>query len=504
MISVLLILLIPIIFGSILLSLLAGKVPDRFFLIEKIALSFALGLAGIVLTIYFLGILNIPITFINSVISMSVLSALCLIYIIPSRSFIITFADLKPTWEKPAAIEIILLLLIAVKTAFVFFSALIKPMIDVDAFQYYSIIAKGIFYDKSFTLPYLQQFLGDDKPLFPYLTQGWVLLCLDKVNDQYLKLIPAVLFLLLLVIFYSVIRKSTPRKYALFFTWLLSTLPFIIYHATTAYADLTITFYYCVGTFYLFLAMKEQIEKKPLPVSYLLIGAGFTGLTMWVKKAGLILMGINIFVFLIFILLNKKNLFPRYTKPMLAAFLLLTLIISPLIFSGKVSALSGVIQKFTAAGTGKVINSAPAAGEQENRLPVVAGMFLTKAFLYGDWQLLWGLFIFAIIFFYKSAFSQPFGYLLTIILLDSASVFMNFYSSDYFKYLLDGTLLDRLVMNSMPLMLFFCAFLFGAHFKGEIPVPKIAEDEASKHQHSLRERRGKPKKFNQNRQQDKI
>jgi len=92
-----------------------------------------------------------------------------------------------------------------------------------------------------------------------------------------------------------------------------------------------------------------------------------------------------------------------------------------------------------------------------DKTDIVFSTFLRKLFLYADWHLLWLLFSITLIFFYKKAFSKPLIFLLAIILLDISALFVQFRFGASFTWILDGTLLDRLVMNYVPLVLYFCA-----------------------------------------------
>lgn len=448
------VLLIPTIFGFLLLSLLLQQKNAHFLVLEKLSQSFALGLGAIALIMYGLGIVGFRIDLINICICIIVLSVPILTYCLKNQCLAIKSAELKFSWPDLGVWGNLLLGLISLKVIFVFFSGLIKPLIDCDAFQFYSIVAKGLFYDKSFTLAYLQQFIGD-KPLLPFLAQGWTFIGMGMVNDAYLKLIPAVLFLCLLIIFYSVLRRSLDRNYALLFTWLLSTLPFLVYHATTAYADLTITFFYSVGTFYLFLFMQEYSKKKQFNPSYLFLTACFLGLTVWAKKAGLVLAGIELIMLSIFLFINKAKLNKDHLKQIVIAGTIFVLLVTPWLAMGRLGSLTNVVRSMAKAG--QIDQAAPTNAGDEGKIGVMLEVFSKKLFLYGDWMLLWPMLIITMLFFYKRSFSPPYVLLLAIIFLDVLSLFVQFGSGETFRWLLDGTLLDRLAMNSTPVVLLFSA-----------------------------------------------
>jgi hypothetical protein len=253
-----LVLLLPLVAGSLLLSLFPLK--KDLYLAEKLALSFLAGVALVVMIMFFLSLSHVPVDRLTILITLLVLSAVAGWYLVGKRSFLFDFSEmgdslkLAPRGFSPAGS--LLLALIAVKTIYLFFVTLVKPVVDIDAINMYSVGAKGIFYSKSFLTPFVFERLYG-KPLFPYLSQAGVLIGLGTFNDCLIKVLTPVMFLCLLIIFYSALRRYFSRLAALGFTFLLSTLPFMIFHAATAYSDFPQMVYYSLGAIYLFLFMKE-------------------------------------------------------------------------------------------------------------------------------------------------------------------------------------------------------------------------------------------------------
>ncbi len=481
---ILLTILIPLILGITILSLFSLR---NYYFWEKLALSFCAGLGILTIIMFLMVKFGIPLTLINILIITIGLIVLISIYrlkphikmwginkkniphtsvwgsqqppLFTKNEILQAFSFLK---QKYSAFEYFLFISISLKVLYVSFSALIKPLVDVDSFQFYSIVAKGIFYDKTFTLPYLQQFMGD-KPLFPFLAQGWSFISLQSSNDALFKIIYPVLFVCFLIIFYSVLRKSYKRLYSLLFTFLLSTLPFFIYHLTTAYSDSTITIYYSIATLYLFAFMKDSEQNQ----ENLFMAAIFTGLTIWAKKAGLVLCSVNIFVLLVYLGIKFKSIdkSPHQSvwcgdkqmwKKVIIAALLFLMVSGPWLITGQFGTIINVSKSIL--GLNPATETIVAQQTQpEGNYAMVLQIFLKKLFLYADWHLLWLLFIVSILFFYKNVFKMPQILLLIIIILDLLALFLQFGTGETFKWLLDGTLLDRLVMPITPVALLFCA-----------------------------------------------
>jgi hypothetical protein len=237
--------------GLVLFSLM--KEPDKFHPLEKVALSFAIGLGFVSAIMLFFTFLKIPLSR-NTLFPFIVASCLA-IYLIKFRDTGLSrfFGGLRWVFDlridfKKDALSVVLALYIAVKVAIVFFEALIKPVVDIDAISMYSFVAKAIFIDKVFNTTYLNVGV-QDKPLFPYLTQAWIAMGINDFNDCLIKIIGPILFLSFALIIFSVLRRGgASRAFSLFFAALFVSMPFISYHASTAYADLTMTFYYAAST----------------------------------------------------------------------------------------------------------------------------------------------------------------------------------------------------------------------------------------------------------------
>jgi len=442
--------------GLFVLSALLGHKASELGSWEKIALALLLGLGTLTIIMFLLGKAGISLNLFNILLAASALALVLAVYLLRIKSFCVTIAEFKV--KTLTAVDWLLVSLIALKTVFVFFSALIKPVVDIDAFQQYAIVAKGVFYDGSFTLPYLQQFIGD-KPLLPFLAQGWALLGLGSVNDSLIKVFSPTLFLCLLVIFYAALKRYYSRTQSLLFTFLASTFPFIVYHATTAYADVPITVYYGAATIYLYLFMKELHQgNRSKADTLLLIALSLLGIAVWAKKAALVLAGINLVMLAIFLFFNRIQLDRTTWRSIAGALLIFLLFAGPWLVLGQFGSIAAVVTGlFHSQATSAGAATAAAAEQTGNKAEMIVSIFSRKLFLYADWHLLWALVICSMVFFYRRVFSQPLVYLLAIIGLGLLSLFVQFGSGETFRWLLDGTLFDRLAMNSVPAALFFCA-----------------------------------------------
>jgi 4-amino-4-deoxy-L-arabinose transferase-like glycosyltransferase len=459
-----LVLLLPVAAGLLFLSFFPLK--KELFFVEKLALAFLTGSILIVMMMFFLALLRIPVDRISLLITLLLLSALTGWYLVKKRTFIFDLKEvgsgLRPDLRGFSLLEYLLLALMAAKTVYLFFVTLVKPVIDIDAISMYSAGAKGIFYAQTFLTGFV---LGTihDKPLFPYLSQAAVLIGLGTFNDCLIKVLTPVMFVCLLIIFYSALRRCASRLFALTFTFLLSTLPFMVFHAATAYSDFPQMVYYSLATVYLFLFMKELDGGRPetayplLTVSAILLGA-----SVWVKKGGMAMAVVNVAILLVY--LFGKRLLQKDKRARLypAALTFVLLALPSVVFSQANFLFTGI----KGMVVGAPADAAATAGEA-NRFQVVVSTVARKLFLYADWQLLWLLLVLVLIFCFRRAFKGALLYLLAIIVLDLCAIVFQFSFGASFQYLLDGTLLDRLVMGVVPVVLFYCACALAPYFEEE-------------------------------------
>jgi hypothetical protein len=409
----------------------------------------------IVMIMFFLALVRVPVDRTNILFSCSLLAAGTVWYLVRKRSFLFDALEVRGAlkFERHgwSVLESLLLALLGLKTLYLFFVTLVKPVVDIDALSMYTAGAKGIFYAKTFLTTFVLSTV-QDKPLFPYLSQAWVLIGLGDFNDCLVKVLTPVMFLCLLVIFYSALRRSFSRPSSLVFTFLLSTLPFMVFHAATAYSDFPQMVYYSLASIYLFLFIKENELGRAEAGSYLTVSLILLAASIWIKRGGFALAALNLAVLLVYLLVNKLLERDKW-RPLLPAAVAFLFIALPSIVYGQAGFLFSGVQSIVGGATAE----AGASVSVIDRLQVVTAAVSRKLFLYADWQLLWLLFVLVLIFCFRRAFQGPLRYLLAMIVLGLGAIVAQFSFGSSFAYLQDGTLLDRLVMSLVPVVLFYCA-----------------------------------------------
>ncbi len=454
-------LLIPLIPGLAIMAVVLRGRARSVGLAEKLALAFVVGWGAHPIIMFLISLAGVPLVFINIVLADLVFSALLLLPF--ARR--LDWAGWRPAgFPPPSAIGLGLLALIGLKAAFVTWSAFIRPALDTDIIRTYALGAKMIFLNKTILLngPW------GDKPLMPFLAQAWTAGASGSWNDSLLALPQPLFFLCFLTIFYAALARYFRRRYALAATALLATVPFLVYQAGTAYTDFTQALYYSLATIYLFLFVKEFGRDREGARSHLLTGALLLGLSIWAKKSGLYYAAIDLAALAPFLWTGRAALSADDRRALWQAALLLPLIAAPWLLFSRCSTFHGYYVELSAQAAVLPGGAAP------HSWPVLAALY-RNAFFEDNWHLL-GMTLLATLAFYpRAAFSGSRRFLLFIIGLHLACLFLLFRFGSYYQYLGNETLLNRLTFHFVPVILYFCAEVIGAGEAGHLSRPGTAD-----------------------------
>jgi len=444
--KLLLTLALPLLLGY---TIVAAISRGRTF-IESFGLAWLIGIGLLGLEMFAISLLNIHVDIQTvSIPALAVLAGLA-VYLLFRRVRLVEF----PSFGKLRPAEILLVILIALTIGYVFFDALVKPIVNFDDLWRQGCIAKIVFVTGKVLTEQAIGVAGAHPYLNP-LSQAWIYMGIGAWNDALGKIVFPLCFLSLLFIFYAGLRRSASRFNALLFTYLLASFPLIIYHTGTAYSDLMQTVYYSTGIIYLYQWMKEK-QNQHLYFSALLLGIG-----NFVKLSGIPLWGIATVVLFAYLFFeNRKELKAG------AWFLLISILVSaPWLFfqnSFLMSRIGGLGGKLVTILGGAAITGAEVAVSQNLPYgpPTLAGIFHhlgRRMFTYADWQVLWFAFAAAVVFGWKKILDSKLKYLLLIIILDLGMVAYAFLDPGTYQFLVDGTLVERALMYQVPVVLFFIA-----------------------------------------------
>lgn len=269
--------------GSILVGFLDRKKSLCF--AEKTAISFLAG-EGILTTILFWSF------FINLHARIYFIGIIILLFFVlknfPLRPLIPQLPKIRP---NPKHVLIGLLLIgILFKLSFSFIETLSKPEYSWDATGNWTLTGK-IYHYVSENYPNQITWALKNTNNYPKMIQlmhFWLFSWMGEANDQWSKIIFPLELLSFLAVFYFNVRRFRGRLGSLFFSYLLLSTPFFLYHSTIGYAGMTIAIFLSTGIIYFYRFVNE---KKDV---YFYLFSIFFAMTTWIKLEGktLFIMGL--------------------------------------------------------------------------------------------------------------------------------------------------------------------------------------------------------------------
>lgn len=417
--------------------------------LEKIALSFGFGSGTISLVMFLVSYWGAPLNFTTLTVFLF-LFFLCFLlmerkYLPSSLKIGKLFTSLAVSFKGINIFQVILILLILLSILLTIFDAILKPIILWDARGIWGYTAKILYHRQTL---YAQELFDEDGihphpnyPLLVPLLESYIYIIIGHVNDRLVKIIFPLFFVSLIIIFYTAQRNFFSRTHALFFTFLLSTLPLFIGvkhgSVSSAYADLPLSFFYTASIIYTFLWMKTR------NTSAIIIGSLFWAFVLFTKNEGLGLFITNLFVLAIFMLLifKKENI-----KPFLLYMLVPMIITLPwFIFRARLPAIDeNYPAQFTVSN---ILQHIP-------RFPIIASFFWQEFINYKYWNILWVVLSLSTIFTIKQTFSKPLIYLLLTLFSTTSMYFITYMITPWNVTWHLNVSLSRLFMHIAPTAIF--------------------------------------------------
>jgi hypothetical protein len=427
--------------GGLLSALFFGRGISRF--TELIALSFGLGTGLIFLEMFAVSWAGYRL----STGGLYAVVALNLIILLP-LAFVKTknlFAALRqPIKNKPGILEIVLIAVILLNSALVLIDSFVLPINSWDAIAIWSFKAK-IFYSESirhtsyFTDP-TKSYSHPDYPVMIPFIQSYFYMAAGRLDDRLARMLFPSYFIFLLLFIYSAARRGLERKYALFFTALLSSIPCLLSESVSGYVDVPFAFYYFPMVFYLYLWIKEHSAE------HIVLSAVFTALTVFAKNEGTAAFVINAAALAVFVGFNRKREYMRRAAYYLAASVVIML--PWLIFKRNIT----VVQEdyFSKLTLHNIVGNS-------DRLSVILPSLIKEFAVFSSWNILWLIFALAIIAGYRSLTRDPMRSLALIFLMNFGLYILIYIITPWDPQELIGYTLTRLLIHIAPLVVFICA-----------------------------------------------
>ncbi len=285
-------------------SILSFIYPRRedFFILERWSISFGFGVGVLSCEMLFLSMMGLKF---NPVVMIIPWIALFMIVLyrdrgnIDFKKMIISLIDLRSI----SRIEFVLLMGITFEIIMVIIEAVIQPIHGMDPMAMWSYKSKVFFFEGSVPLNLidLQEFRQPSYPLLTSLMETWIYLWMGEISDWLINLIRPLFFLSLLIIFYFSIKRFMERKFALFFLFILSSVPIFTHISAQRLADIPLSFFYFVAIVALFRWMENPNNKDAIMAGL------FLGFAMFTKQEGKALFAVSFLVLTLFCFFNTHE-----------------------------------------------------------------------------------------------------------------------------------------------------------------------------------------------------
>jgi hypothetical protein len=450
--------LLPLLLGFSIVAVIYREKTISF--LERFALAWGIGLGILGMSIFTLSLFGVRLTLIISALPSLFLTISLLIFAIVRKYPIY---NLNSVWKELKGLENIftqpnhprtlaeklLALLIILITLYVFFDATVKPIVNFDDLWRQGCIAR-IIYVKGEIINEQTTELAGGHPYLNPISQAWIYFGIGEWNDALGKIVFAIYFLTLLMVFYAGVRRYTDRFHSILFTFLLTTFPLLVYHAGTAYSDLMQTFYYTAGVLFLYHWFNSN-NNLTLISSALIIGLG-----IFVKQLGTPLWLILLFVLGLYLAVEQKRQF----QPLGKYFMLSFLVSLPWLVNSQSFILNyGLIfwHKLFPVANGPAVAAVITAPYGPPNLGGIVSQIWRRMYFYADWQILWFVLPLSLIFSWQKFWSYHFKYLGLILVFSFLMMVYGFTEQNAYTYLVDGTLVQRMMMYQVPLALLIIA-----------------------------------------------
>ncbi len=413
---------------------------------EKLAYGFALGAGLVGFYLFYLGIAGVPFTFftVTLIAWPGVIGAGLLIRKRGPGAFLKLSSIRRPARWRPGQKMLagLLVLLLAGKLFFALYHAAFIPTYFDDDSANYNYKPKVFYHTRSIvTDPEDPWFLGGYRPAYPQgvpLFKVWVMTWTGGWSEPAVNILSPLVWIGIGLVGWRAFRDSLPPFPALAFTYVLLSLPLLVFHAAFAYIDIHCAFFLLAGAI-LFLRWIREGDGIILLTAGLILGVGLS-----VKDEMLALTAAGFLP-----PLALRHLLHRSrARKWLAGFS---------IFLGGLVTLNlpwfAVKRIFSLAAH-------PQARSFEFH-PEAFGYLAEYLFQTGNYNIIWPVFIGAAVLSLPLAFKTELGYLALTIAGTLGITLSLFVFTPFFEFLKTGMTINRAMLIQLPIATYYLGMLYG-------------------------------------------
>ncbi|MCX5686478.1 MAG: hypothetical protein NTW09_03350 [Candidatus Omnitrophica bacterium] len=251
---------------------------------EKVGLDFGFGAGGLALLFFYISFAGAGLTRANMIglalISIVAAIAIKLHDLYRNRGKRWRAAQKEPV-SKTGWMKIVVVIIIGMCVAVIFFKSLYYPMYEWMSRSIFGIKAKVLYESKSiYDKDLLDKEFVVEHPEYPLLIpmlEDWMYTCRNSSDDRFGKGFLPFLAVGFLCSIYAIQRKFCTQLHSLIFTALYATLYTFVYRASCGEADAPLAFYYFLAGSYILLWIRFKIYP------YLVSASLFTAIAMFSK-----------------------------------------------------------------------------------------------------------------------------------------------------------------------------------------------------------------------------
>ncbi|MBI5233986.1 MAG: hypothetical protein HY880_06500 [Deltaproteobacteria bacterium] len=342
---------------------------------------------------------------------------------------------------------------LALKIVFVFHEAGLRPLYSWDSWTHWAAGAKAFFYERGLMLDYTDDnFMAKayrtslGYPLHTPLIEVWIAMWVGSFHEAYVKLFSAGYFVSLLGLFFTMLRKESSWFYALLFTFFLSGVPLITYHATDANAELPVAYY----AFAAVVMFWRHIKTDEL--NALMLSGVFIAMAVFTKNVALVYFVAVGIALMVFLLVERK----RFFLPAALFVVSFLVVIGPwklFMFFNNIA--YGAKEQADAAG----------GGFFDIKLHILGS--IVREFLFTiNFNLIFAFWFFMTAFFFKRMVSSEIRYINLVVVLVMGMLVYLYITPLFSHYVITRVGIHRHALTYAPIVLFISALLLKDYARG--------------------------------------
>jgi phosphatidylglycerophosphatase A len=276
-------------------------------------------------------------------------------------------------------------------------------------------------------------------PLNLPMMKAWTAFFMGRWSESFVNLNSAILFTCLLTLVYTTLKKAAGKMPAMIFTYILASIPVLLYNVIGGYADMAAGYYFLAASVTLYYWHKTKRKR------FLIFTGVLSSIAMFTKNEGIAIVFPALLLTFLFYLLYAR-LSWRHTLGYIVLFAASTVLI---LFWLQSSQALSMIARISGVNDNLFVFHDEAVGH-----------FFGNLFNSGNYNLFWGGIILVLLLKWRSILKTEARFFLIPSLLSFGAIVYVFLFTENVKWLLNATTFNRTMLLVIPLLTLSAGFLF--------------------------------------------